>query len=156
MSAVVQVIGSNPECAVGVLENYVFLCWRREIVQAGSTWARKAFLDVRRARPNDKVAFCTVVDAGCALSTPPEVRNDLAAMLKKHEAQLAGASITFEGKGFKMTMVRSVITAIYMASRSQFPNSVFGEIESAAAWLSLLAPSQSPSEIVAAIGQLRK
>ncbi len=150
-----QVIGSSPDCAVGIIDCYVLLCWRRSIVQIGSTWARKAFAEVRRQRPDDKIAFFTVVDAACSLNTPAEVRNDLAALLKTYDAQLAGATITFEGKGFKMTMVRSIITAIYMASRSKFPNSVFGDVETAATWLSERAPALRPSGILAGVGKLR-
>lgn len=150
-----QMIGSSPDCSVAILDCYVLLCWRRSIVQIGSTWTRKAFAEVHRQRPDDKIAFFTVVDAGFSHNTPAEVRNDLAVLLKTYAAQLAGASITFEGKGFKMTMVRSAITAINMASRTQFPNSVFSDVETAATWLSARAPSLRPSGILAGVGKLR-
>lgn len=154
-----RVVGQVPECAVGVMENYVLLVWRRKLVTSGAHWARRAFLDLRRERPADKLGFYTVVDAQCDLSTPSDVREEVAALLQLYAKHLAGAAITFEGQGFKMTMVRSVITAINITSRTQFPNSVFAKLELSAQWLyghaRLPNATVGPGDLVTAIGQLR-
>jgi hypothetical protein len=151
-----HILGSNEDCAVGTLETCVLLYWRRHIVAEGSSWTRRAFLDIRKQYPKEKVSFFTVVDANCSLDTPVDVRRELAELLKMYDAHLADAAITFEGKGFKMTMVRSIITAIYMASRTQFPNSVFGDVDAAAAWTAMHAPSLRASAILSAIEHLRR
>jgi len=150
-----RVVGKNESCAVAVLHNCVLLYWRKNIVPEGSTWARRAFLDVRRDLPGEKIVFFTVVDAACSLDTPAEVRKEIAGILKTYEAQLGAAAITFEGSGFKMTMVRSVITAIYVASRTQFPNSVFGAVEAAATWVESMSRSNPPSALISAVNALR-
>jgi hypothetical protein len=151
-----RIVGKNEDCAVAVLDNCVFLYWRRRIIPEGSTWARRAFLDVRRDSPSEKIVFFTVVDAACSLDTPAEVRKEIAGILKAYETQLAAAAITFEGSGFKMTMVRSVITAIYIASRTQFPNSVFGAVEAAATWTSSFSRSNPASTLISAVNALRQ
>jgi tRNA U38,U39,U40 pseudouridine synthase TruA len=76
--------------------------------------------------------------------------------LKSYDKHLAGAAITFEGRGFKMTMVRSVITAINMASRTQFPNSVFADVDSAATWLAMCAPTLRSANVLSVVDQLRR
>jgi hypothetical protein len=151
-----HIVGSSPECAVGIVENCVILYWRKEVVAAGSSWTRRAFLDLRRQRPNDKLAFFTVADAECSLATPPEIRKEVAELLKMYDKHLACAAITFEGRGFKMTMVRSVVTAINIASRTQFPNSVFADVDSAATWISTCEPRLRPAMIRSAVEQLRR
>lgn len=151
-----RIVGKNEDCAVAVFNNCVLLYWRRSVVPEGATWARRAFLDVRRDLPGEKIVFFTVADAACSLDTPAEVRKEIAGMLKAYEAQLAAAAITFEGTGFKMTMVRSVITAIYIASRTQFPNSVFGAVDAAANWVNAMSRSTPPSALISAINALRE
>ena len=130
-----RLVGSNGDFAVAALGSYVILVWTKRIGEQGVVWAHRAFADQRRAHPNDKVSFLTVVQADCELSTPPEVRKALAELLSTYKDNLAGAAIAFEGEGFRMTMVRSVITAINMMTRTRFPNSVFSNTTEAIDWL---------------------
>jgi hypothetical protein len=129
------VIGSNDECAVATLGGYVLLLWRKRVAPQGVVWLRTAFDSVLRERRGEKLAFLTITEDGCELTTSPEVRRDIADLLRKHQQDLAAAAIVFEEQGFRMTMVRSVITAIYIAARIRFPNSVFADVESACTWL---------------------
>jgi hypothetical protein len=130
-----RLVGSNADFAVATLGSYVLLMWKRRIGGQGVVWAKKAFADQRRDHPDDKISFLTVVQAKCELSTPPDVRKELAGLLGTHKDNLAGAAIAFEAEGFRMTMVRSIITAINMASRARFPNAVFGSTADAVGWL---------------------
>lgn len=130
-----RLVGTNADFAVAALGSYVILVWRKRIADQGVVWAHRAFADQRRAHPNDKISFLTVVQADCELSTPPEVRKGLAELLSTYKDNLAGAAIAFEGEGFRMTMVRSIITAINMMTRTRFPNSVFSNTTEAIDWL---------------------
>jgi len=105
------------------------------------------------------VLFLTALQPGCDLSASSEVRKDVAALLKSYEWSLACAAIVFENNGFGMTIVRSVITAINMMSRSRFPNAVFGNLDGALRWME---PHAQPhgidvdhARVVDAFGRLR-
>jgi hypothetical protein len=81
------------------------------------------------------LCFMTILEDKCVLTTSSEVRSRLADLLRKHQKDVAAAAILFEAQGFRMTMVRSVITAINLAMGGRIPNSVFGDFVSACAWL---------------------
>ena len=159
----VKVIGHNADVAVGIVDDFVLLVWRRRIVPEGVRWARDAFAKLAGERAGErqarKIVFLTTVLPDCDINTPAEVRQDVAALLKTHERQLACAAIVFEKNGFGMTIVRSVMTAIHLASRSRFPNAAFGNVESAFAWMAPHAKRHDvrlePSRIVDACGHLR-
>lgn len=156
----VKVTGHDADVAVGIIGNFVLLLWRRRIVSQGVRWTREAFAKVvGNEKDERKVMFLTAVVPGCDISTPADVRKDIAALLKTYEWQLACSAIVFENNGFGMTIVRSVITAINMASRSRFPNAVFGNVDSALAWMTTHASAPElrfeSSRIVEGVARLR-
>lgn len=135
--------------------NTVLLLWRTQVISSGTQWARRAFLRVKQSSDSG-ILFFTVAEKQCDISTPPEVRKEIADLLKSYADRLTAAAITFEAGGFKATMVRSIITAIYMASRTRFPNSVFSDAQLAAAWMSSHARGTiSAAQIVRGIDTLR-
>lgn len=155
-----RLVGSNADFAVAALGSYVLLVWRKRIDALGVIWAKKAFADLLLERPTEKISFLTVVQADCELSTSPEVRKELAGLLAKHNDHLAGAAIAFEGEGFRMTVVRSIITAINMASRTRFPNAVFSNTTDAVDWLHEHSTNSNSSirvhHLIASLDRIRK
>jgi hypothetical protein len=154
-----RVIDSTAEYAVGSLRDHVLLLWRRKVVQEGALPTRKAFLEAIRDKPATKIGFLTVLEAQCVTAASSDVRTEFAEMLQAYERYIGAAAVTFEGQGFRMTMVRSVITAINLASRTRFPNSVFGDVNAAASWMSQRMASVGndldAQRIIAAIDFLR-
>jgi hypothetical protein len=131
-----EVVGCNHDVAVGTIGHFVLLLWRHRIVAPGVGWTREAFArSLRDREPVGKLIFLTAVESECDVSTPTEVRKGIADLLKAYEDTIACAAIVFEGSGFGMTIVRSVITAIYIASRSRFPNGVFSDVGGAVTWM---------------------
>jgi hypothetical protein len=155
----VKVIGSNADVVVGVLDGVVLLLWRRRIVPEGVAWSREAFTHVGGAKQRGKIIFVTTLLPDCNLGTPADVRKDIAALIKSHETQITCAAIVFESAGFGMTIVRSVITAITMASRTRFPNAVFGDVDAAMNWVASHAEDNdipfARERILEAVGYLR-
>ncbi len=49
---------------------------------------------------------------------------------------IAAAAVVLEVTGFQATVIRSVVTAINLASGSSFPNKVFASLSPACVWLS--------------------
>jgi hypothetical protein len=153
-----EVIGSSPECAVATIGPCVVLLWRRAVVMQGTEWIRKALFAVARSHAKEKVAFLTVLESACELSTPTDVRHKIADLLNQNQDRLAAAAITFEGRGFRMTVVRSIITAIHVASRSRFPNSVFSDVQTSTDWLErrgALGPALGAADVVKVVDLLR-
>ncbi len=153
-------IGWDPDVAIATAGEFVLLLWRRRIVRVGVGWTKRAFSAIAAgSKPDSKVVFLTALAPGCDVSTPPEVRKDIADLLKTYETQLACAAIVFEGNGFGMTIVRSVITAINLTSRTRFPNGVFSRVDSALTWIAPHARDHDiqfePPRIIAAIDRLR-
>jgi hypothetical protein len=97
-------------------------------------WTRSAFERVIRSQPSRKIVFLTLVEPGCEIASS-EVRRDMAELLETYAGQLACAAIVLEDSGFRMTILRSIITAIDLASRTRFPNSVFSKVDSALTWI---------------------
>lgn len=129
-------IAASFEYAVGLLGNHVVLVWRRKALAAGVNDVRRAFLEATRSRAGaPKLGFITVVDAQCEMTAEAGVREETAELLRIYSPHMGAAAVAFEGHGFRMTMVRSAITAINLASRSRFPNAVFAEKVPAAVWM---------------------
>jgi hypothetical protein len=152
-------IGKSADYAVGTLDNHVVLFWRRKAVHEGALRARKAFLEITRERPESKIGFLTVVDARCEISASGDVRDEVAETLRVYQRQLGAAAVAFEGVGFRISVARSVITAINLASRTRFPNSVFSETHGAAAWvhrqMAAVDGAVSIERLLSAVEQLR-
>jgi len=137
-----EIVGSNADAAVARHGQYVILLWRRNVVAEGVEWTRNAFARVVRGQPSQKIVFVTIVESACEIASS-EVRKDVAELLKIYESQLACAAIVFEASGFRMTILRSFITAINMTNRARFPNAVFGKLDAALSWVATQRPTAS-------------
>jgi hypothetical protein len=67
--------------------------------------------------------------------TAPEARKAITELVQKYDKWISGSAVVCEGTGFRATAVRSVVTAINMASRSSHPSKVFASSEPALRWL---------------------
>jgi hypothetical protein len=65
----------------------------------------------------------------------PEARKAIAEIANKYDKCLSGGAVVCDGTGFRATAVRSVVTAINMASRASRPSKVFATGELAIEWL---------------------
>jgi hypothetical protein len=65
----------------------------------------------------------------------PDVRANMAKVIGKHTRNITGAAIVCAGTGFRATAMRSIVTAIHIASLAAHPLRVFSEMAPALAWL---------------------
>ena len=153
-----EVVGSSADAAVATQGHYVVLLWRRTVVKEGVEWTRSAFERLALEQPGRKIVFLTVVESGCEIASA-EVRKDVADLLKTHAGRLACAAIVFEAVGFRMTILRSFITAINLTTRSRFPNAVFSHVDPALSWImDQSPPADSIAErqaVIALVSRLR-
>lgn len=128
-----QPIDSDENFAVAVLPHYAILVWRREITDRGAVALRDAF-EVLHAQ-SGRFGFLTVVRPECSVMTSADVRAAVSDLLRTHEHSIAAAAVAHEGTGFVSAVVRSIITAINIATNARFANEVFSDRSSAISWL---------------------
>jgi hypothetical protein len=131
MNVVDQLEGlqQSEDFAVATLDRYVLLVWRRQITAAGARAARDAMTRLYEARPFSPLGFITLIEEGCSLNTSAEVREILAGMLRDHNYVLGATAVAYERPGFVSAIVRSVITAINVASRAVFRTDVSARLD---------------------------
>ena len=91
------------------------------------------------AARNEKFGWVSIIEPEADLSMPTDVRNGFNALVKRYSTRISGAAIVFEKTGFHATAVRSLVTAINVASRATHPNRVFSDVREAVSWVSKLA-----------------
>jgi hypothetical protein len=102
-----------------------------------------------------------VVEGAAALPSS-EVRDGLADLLRDlGEKGGVASALTFEGRGFRASAVRSLTTGVALVARQRFPHRIFSTVPEAASWLVSTISASGPttidaSDIVAAIAALRR
>ena len=120
-----DLVSKRKEYAVCTFDSIVILVWTGLPSVEGVASCATAFGRLRAARPGERLGFYTLISEEAQGGTLPEpVRVALGKVLKENENYIGSAVIAYEGKGFRATVVRSVITAIHMATRLKFPASV--------------------------------
>jgi hypothetical protein len=121
--------------AVFSVDQCVVLVWKQPPVMAAVDENRRLFQQLRTRQPQDKLSYLVVAEAGVGTQMRSDVRAAVAAMLREYQKAIVGSAIVFEGTGFRAAIVRSVVAAINLASRMEFPSSVQSDLEGAARWL---------------------
>jgi hypothetical protein len=121
--------------AVFSVDECVVLVWKQPPIMAAVDENRRLFQQLRTRHPQDKLSYLVVAETGVGIQMPSDVRAALAAMLREYQKAIVGSAIVFEGTGFRASIVRSVVAAINIASRLEFPSSVQSDLASAARWL---------------------
>jgi hypothetical protein len=101
-----------------------------------------------RRRP---FAFLAYREPGSDVRPHPEARARMTALTAGCANLLAAAALICPTPGFGGTIYRSVVTAITLAVGPRFPNRVFSDLTSAAAWLSAVVPADVPLQTEALI-----
>jgi hypothetical protein len=89
-----------------------------------------------------KACSLSIVERKSGPGTAPEARDAIAEIAKKYDKNMTGSAVVCDGTGFRATAVRSVVTAILMASRSSSPTKVFAAPEPALDWLQTTRPAR--------------
>lgn len=150
-----RTVEQHEDHLVIVMRSYVVLVWQQQITVKGVLALARGLSQLKHERPDTKYGFLTVIRRDCKLITSSEVRESLASLLKTHESTIGAASIAYEGGGFVSAIVRSVITAINLASRSSFANAVFPSSEEATLWLTKQLREADTQVAPAIIGLLK-
>ncbi|HEU4577839.1 MAG TPA: hypothetical protein VFS67_06275 [Polyangiaceae bacterium] len=116
---------------------------------------RRALAD--QAERYDTFSFLCVLEPSAKLTMAPDLRESVDAYVRRYSTRFTGAAIVFEATGFQATVVRSVVTAVNLASRASHPTKVFDDVRAACSWLGRLTPGEpTASRLFELAAQLRK
>ena len=134
------------------------LVWKHPPVMAGIDDCKRLFSHLRATRPQTKFGYLAIVESHAGTHMPSDVRSSLSSMLNQFEQSIAGSVVVFEGTGFRAAIVRSVVAAITLASRLDFPATVESDLRVAARWLVGKLPAGGrlqPNELCDTVNQFR-
>jgi hypothetical protein len=94
------------------------------------------------AARHDRFGCLAVVEPGAKLRLPADVREGYGALIERYSPRFTGIAIIYEKSGFQATALRSLITALNVASRAAHPHHVFADLREGAAWVSKLTASE--------------
>jgi hypothetical protein len=116
---------------------------------------RRALSDL--ADRYDTFGWLSVLEPNGKLTIAPDLRESVDAYVRRYSSRFTGAAIVFEAAGFQATVVRSVVTAINLASRASHPTKVFDDLRAGCSWLGRLTPGEpTASRLYELTTQLRK
>jgi hypothetical protein len=153
-SGLVDVYSRDPAFLVAVAGRYVIQIIKDRGTMMTVSLMRRALDEL--ATRYDKFGYLGVIEAEAQLLMPPDVRTGMNALVKRFSPSFTGAAIVFEKTGFHATAVRSLVTAINLASRATHPNHVFSDMREGVAWLSQMTPGEpAAGGLLMIIQQLR-
>ncbi|MEY2931186.1 MAG: hypothetical protein RL033_1935 [Pseudomonadota bacterium] len=115
---------------------------------------RRALADL--SERHNAFGYLCVLEPTAQLMMPPDIREGVNAYARRYSERFTGAAIVYEVPGFQATVVRSVVTAVNLASRATHPTKVFDDLRAGTSWLSRLTPGEPASRLFEVITQLRK
>lgn len=151
---VVEVYSKDPGFVVAVIGRYFVQIVKDCATTTTVSLQRRALADL--ALRYDKFGYICLIEPEAKLLIPPDIREGLNALVKRYSPRFTGAAIVYEKTGFQATALRSVVTAINVASRATHPNHVFSDLREGTTWLGKLTPHEpTPSGLANVVQQLR-
>jgi hypothetical protein len=151
---VVEVYKSDPAYIIALAGPYVIQILLQQTLTSVSV-LRRAIADL--CTRNDKIGFVAIFEPDAKLAFATDVRESVNALVRRYSPRFSGAALIYEKHGFHATAIRSVVTAINIASRAQHPNRVFSDLREGVSWVSrLTAAEPTPAGLVYIVQTLRQ
>jgi hypothetical protein len=151
----IEVYSRDAGCIVALAGRYFLQLSRQgQATMTIVSQTNRAVADL--AARHEKFGWVTIIEPEADLSLPADVKNGFNALVKRYSTRISGAAIVFEKTGFHAVAVRSMVTAINVASRATHPNRVFSDVREAVSWLNKLTGGEpSVTGLAHVIQQLR-
>jgi hypothetical protein len=154
-SAELTVYSQEPGYVVAVLGRCLIHVCTERTTSTTISLIRRALADL--SDRYDSFGYLCLLEPGAELTLPADLRESVNAYVRRYSTRFTGAAIVFEAPGFQATVVRSVVTAINLASRASHPTKVFDELRAGTNWLCRLTPGEpAASRLLSVTNQLRK
>jgi hypothetical protein len=153
--AELTVYSGEPGYAVAVTGRCLIHVNQERMTSTTVSLIRRALADL--ADQYDTFGYLSVLESGGSLTMAPDLRESVDAYVRRYSTRFTGAAIVFEAAGFQATVVRSVVTAVNLASRASHPTKVFDDLRTGCSWLGRLTPGEpTASRLYELTTQLRK
>jgi hypothetical protein len=151
---VVEVYKCDRVYIIAVAGPYVIQIIEQQTLTSVSV-LRRAIADL--CTRNDQVGFVGIFEPNAKLALTPDVREGVNALIRRYSPRFSGAALIYEKQGFQATAIRSLVTAVNIASRAQHPNRVFSDLREGMSWVSrLTAAEPTPAGLVQIVQTLRQ
>jgi len=149
-----QVYSQEPGYTVAVVGRYLIHIHTERTTSTTVGVVRRALADLEARY--DKFGYLCVMERSSELILPSDVRASIDVYVKRYSSRFTGAAIVFEEPGFRATVVRSLVTAVNVASRASHPTQVFDALQAGIAWLGGITPGEpTPTRLHQIVEQLR-
>lgn len=115
---------------------------------------RRALADLSES--HEKFAYLSVLEPGVMLQLSPDLRESINAYVRRYSNRFSASAVVFEQAGFQATVVRSLVTAIHLASHASHPSQVFEDLRSAVTWVCRMTPGVPAPRLLEVTSQLRR
>jgi hypothetical protein len=115
---------------------------------------RRALADL--SGRHEKFAYLSIFEPGVVLQLSPDLRESINAYVRRYSSRFSASAAVFEQGGFQATVVRSLVTAIHVASHAHHPSQVFDDLRGAVSWLCRLTPGESAPRLFEIASELRR
>lgn len=154
LSNEVQIYSQEPGYIVAATGRYFVLIVKERLNATAIGLIRRAVAEL--CERHETFGYLTLIEPTADLAMAPEIRENVQTIVKRYTSRFSGAAIVYEKTGFHGTAVRSIVTAINVASRAQHPNHVFADLREAISWLARLTPGEpSAGRLLQLVAQLR-
>jgi hypothetical protein len=151
---VVEVYSRDREYVIAVTGPYVIQVLLQQTPTSVSV-LRRALTDL--CTRHDKIGFLGIFEPNAQLTLSPDVRESVNALIRRYSPRFSGAALVYEKQGFHATAMRSLVTAVNVASRAQHPNRVFSDLREGVSWMcKLTAAEPTPAGLVHIVQVLRQ
>jgi hypothetical protein len=89
-----------------------------------------------KARCSGKLVSIVVLESGAVRDTPEDVRAEARNLMK--DSHVFAAAIVIEGKGFRLSAARALLTGLGLISKPQYTQKIFERVDAAAEWVAQL------------------
>jgi hypothetical protein len=131
---VLEIYSRDPGYVIASVGKYFINISKTRLNITGVGLMRRAMTEM--SERHEKFGSLTIVETDADLLLPADVRSGIDSIVKRFSTRLTGAAIVFEKQGFQATAVRSLVTAINVASRASHPTQVYSELQEGLSWLS--------------------
>jgi hypothetical protein len=132
----VQIYSQEPGYVVAVAGKYLIQVMRDRTTTTTISLVRRALADLAERHPT--FGYLCILEPEAQLTLAPAIREGVDAYIKRYTSRLTGVAVVFEKGGFQGTAVRSVMTAVNVATRATHPSQVFDKLPEAVSWLNRL------------------
>lgn len=135
-----ELIAANPTETVAIGGDCLLVIIGRTMSASGVHAVQRGCEQLSRRYP--RFGYLSVIEGYRLGQLEPRARDLMAEVVSKYSPCMAVASFAVAGVGFGPTAVRSVLTAIHIASRSKHPMKVFSTLDGALEWYAATFPER--------------